>query len=67
MESTFYRAREVVGEGQRIRRLAVESPGDVLAELSSGSEADHRIVAIEELSGTSDDPDVRIFRQLRGT
>jgi hypothetical protein len=37
-----------------------------LAKLGSGSEADHRIVAIEELSGPSDDPDIRIFDDFRG-
>ncbi len=57
MESALNRTREVVGERQRIRRLAVETPGDVLAKLGSGSKADHRIVTIKELSGPSDDPE----------
>jgi hypothetical protein len=37
-----------------------------LAKLGSGSKADHRIVTIEELSGPSDDPDIRTFDELRG-
>jgi hypothetical protein len=66
VDSALNRTREVVGERQRIRRLAVETPGDVLAKLGSGSKADHRIVTIEELSGPSDDPDIRTFDELRG-
>jgi hypothetical protein len=66
MESALDRFREVVGKRQWIGRIAIETPGDVLAKLGSGSEVDHRVVAFKELSGSSVDPDVRIFCQSGG-